>query len=477
MKQIFTLLSCLMITLISQAQTKTGKISGSIIDGNTRTVEAATISLLKAKDSSVVKFSVAGKDGKYQFENIGEGRYLVSVTAVGHKKAFSEAFELTAVNNKVDVKTIELIPQSKAMNEIVVTAKKPLIEQKIDRTVVNVEASPTNAGNTALEVLEKVPGVTVDKDGNISLKGKQGVMVLVDGRPTYLSAQDLANMLSNMTASQLDQIEVMTNPPAKYDAAGNSGVINIKTKKNKQFGYNGSVTLGFGQGVYPKTNEGVNFNYRKGKVNLFTNLSHNYRRTFNNLNIERRILDENTKVLTSNFNQHESMYNSFNSYNAKLGMDYFASKKTTVGVVFNGYSNPGEFGNNNLTLISDPYNNLDSQTRATALYKQNWKNFGTNLNLRQVLDTAGKELTADLDYVTYNSHKDQSLSNSYYDASGSTTHKADTLLAALPQNIRIYSAKVDYVQPLKKGAKFEAGVKTSYVKTDNNAQYDSIQYA
>lgn len=477
MKYIFTLLSCLMIAVISQAQTKTGKISGTIIDGNSKTVEAATIALLKAKDSSVVKFSVANKDGKYAFENISDGRYLVSVTAVGHKKAFSEAFELTAAQDNVEVKTLELVPQAKAMNEVVVTAKKPLIEQKIDRTVVNVEASPTNVGSSALEVLEKVPGVTVDKDGNISLKGKQGVMVLVDGRPTYLSAQDLANMLSNMNSNQLEQIEVMTNPPAKYDAAGNSGIINIKTKKNKQFGYNGSVTLGYGQGRYHRTNEGINFNYRKGKVNLFTNLSHNYNRSYNDMVIERRILDENTKVLTSNFNQQEAMFNDFNSYNAKLGMDYFASKKTTIGVVFTGYSNPGKFGNNNLTLISDPNNHLDSQTRGAAIYNQNWRNFGTNLNFRQVLDSAGQELTADLDYVTYNSHKDQSLSSYYYNASGTPTNKPDTLLAALPQNINIYSAKADYVLPLKKGARFEAGLKTSYVKTDNNAQYDSIQYA
>src|SRR5262249_53367604 len=156
---------------------------------------------------------------------------------------------------------------------------------------------------------------------------------------------------------------------------------------------------------------------------------------------------------------------------------YFASKKTTIGVVFTGYSNPGTFGNNNHTLISDPNNHLDSQTKGTAIYNQNWRNFGTNVNFRQVLDSAGQELTADLDYVTYDSHKDQSLSSYYYNAAGAATGKPDTLLAALPQNINIYSAKVDYVHPLKKGARFEAGLKTSYVKTDNNAQYDSIQYA
>ena len=134
------------------------------------------------------------------------------------------------------------------MATVTVVAKRPLVEQKIDRTVVNVEASATNVGASALEVLEKSPGISVDKDGNISLKGKDGVVVLVDGRPTQLGAADLANYLKGMHANQLDQIEIMTNPPAKFDASGNAGVINIKTKKNKQFGYNGSVSLGYGYG-------------------------------------------------------------------------------------------------------------------------------------------------------------------------------------------------------------------------------------
>ena len=476
MKQFFTLVTILLGSIISQAQTKNGKINGVVIDGSQKTIESATISLLRAKDSSVMKFSLANKDGIYSFENIPDGKYLVSVSAVGHQKAYSESFELSSTNSAVVLKTIELVNQPKSMDAIVVTAKKPLIEQRIDRTIVNVDASPTNVGSSALEVLEKAPGITVDKDGNVSLKGKDGVTVLIDGRPTYLGAADLANLLKSMNANQLDQIEIMTNPPAKYDAAGNAGIINIKTKKNRQFGYNGSITLGYGQGYYPKTNESVNFNYRKGKVNVFTNISHNYRKSYNNLDIQRHFRDENTKTLISNFNQEERMINDFNSYNAKLGMDYFASKKTTLGVVFTGFSNPGTFGNRNLTLISDPNGNLTSQTRATADYQQAWKNFGTNLNFRQALDTTGKELTADLDYVGYNSKNNQIMINSYFDPLGNPTIKPDTLLGALPQNIKIYSGKMDYVQPLKKGARFEAGIKTSYVKTDNNASYDSIQY-
>src|SRR5258705_10795842 len=170
---------------------------------------------------------------------------------------------------------MELVPVAKSIEGVTVVAKRPLIEQKIERTIVNVEASVTNVGASALEVLEKSHGISVDKDGNISLKGKQGVQVYIDGRPSYLSGADLANMLRSMSASQLEQIEIMTNPPAKYDAAGNSGVINIKTKKNKLFGYNGSLTTGYTQGNFARFNESGNFNYRNGKINLFTNVSYN----------------------------------------------------------------------------------------------------------------------------------------------------------------------------------------------------------
>ena len=289
------------LPIFTFAQSPNGKIVGTVKDGLGKPISGATVTLLKAKDSSLAKVSVAGKDGKYEFEKVVYGRYLVSVTATEHTRNLSPVFEISESNPEITLKAIELSSRVKSLGEVTVVAKRPLIEQKIDRTVVNVEASITNAGTNALEVLEKSPGISVDKDGNISLKGKEGVIVLVDGRQTYLGAADLANYLRNMNANQMDQIEIMTNPPAKYDAAGNSGIINIKTKKNRQMGYNGSVNFGYAQGRYPKINEGLNFNYRKNKVNLFTNLSHNYSQNFNTLTIQRNFRDKGTKDLVIKF--------------------------------------------------------------------------------------------------------------------------------------------------------------------------------
>ena len=237
MRKLMTMLTVALTTLsfVSYSQVKNGKVNGVVVDGSTKTVESATITLLRVKDSSVAKMSVADKTGNFVFEAVPEGKYIVSITAVGHQKGFSETFEINEANLSVTLKTIELVPQSKSIAAVTVVSKKPLIEQKIDRTIVNVDAAVSNVGATALEVLEKSPGISVDKDGNISLKGKQGVQVYIDGRPSYLSGTDLANLLRNMNANQLDQIEIMTNPPAKYDAAGNSGVINIKTKKTNSW--------------------------------------------------------------------------------------------------------------------------------------------------------------------------------------------------------------------------------------------------
>lgn len=476
MRKLLTIITLITLSFTSKAQINNGKVNGTVIDGSAKIIESATISLLRIKDSSVAKIAVANKNGQFSFENVAEGSYVVSISAVGHSKGFSEAFEISPSNLNVTLKTIELVALAKNLGGVTVTARKPLIEQKIDRTILNVDASATNVGTSAMEVLEKSPGVSVDKDGNISLKGKQGVQVYIDGRPSYLSGTDLANYLRSLSSSQLDQIEIMTNPPAKYDAAGNSGIINIKTKKTKQFGYSGSISSTYSQGRYAKFNESFNFNYRKNKINFFTTLGYNNRKNFQELNIQRKFLESTTKEIISHYDQVSKMRDNGESFNAKLGLDFYATKKTTLGAVVTGFYNPGTFGNRSDVLISDPNRVLLSRTLASANNERKWKNFSGNLNFRHMFDSTGRELTADLDYITYNSTNKQDMVNAYFNAGGIPTIKADTLLGNLPQDINIYSAKMDYLHPLKNGAKFEAGVKTSFVRTDNNAVYDSINY-
>lgn len=473
--KIVILLSACILCLTNVIAQNAGKISGSILKTE-KPVEGATVSLLRAKDSTTVKLSASNKEGVYIFENVADGKYLVAATAVGHRKTFSNKAEINDQQQSIELPALNLTPLSKDLAGVTVTAKRPLIEQRIDRTVVNVEASITNIGTSALEVLEKSPGISVDRDGNISLKGKSGVMVMVDGRPTQLGGADLANLLRSMNSNQLDQIEIMTNPPARYDAAGNAGIINIKTKKTITAGYNGSANVAYSHGRYPKTSEGFNFNYREGKVNLFTNLSHNYQKRFSVLNIDRNIFDGNTKTVENIFNQESNRISAGNSYSAKVGADFFASKKTTLGAVvnlnFRGMTSPNE----NITNISNASKKLESVTKALVNSDADWNSFSTNFNFRTILDKKGREITSDIDVVKHVTDNNLFMVNSYTNAIGNSTRKADTLTGLLPQQIEVYSARVDYLHPITKDAKFEAGIKSSVVSTDNNANYDSIQY-
>ncbi|HMF73597.1 MAG TPA: TonB-dependent receptor [Flavitalea sp.] len=472
--KISILLSAFVLFLSSAIGQNAGKISGRILKTD-KPVDGATVSLLRAKDSATVKLSASDKEGHFMFGKVADGKYLVSVTAVGHQKVFSDIIELTPQQQNVQLSEINLTAISKNLAGVTVSAKRPLIEQRIDRTIVNVDASITNIGTSALEVLEKSPGVSVDREGNISLKGKEGVLVMIDGRPTQLGGADLANLLRNMSSNQLDQIEIMTNPPARYDAAGASGIINIKTKKAAKAGFNGSASVAYSQGKYPKTNEGFNFNYREGKINLFSNLSHNYQERFSTLNIDRNIYNSNTNSIDNVFNQVANRISTGNSYDAKIGVDFFATKKTTFGAIVNLNSRKMLSTNPNITNISNASKLLESITTAAVDNQSDGKSLNTNLNFRTVLDKKGKEITSDIDFLKYSTDNDLFMVNSYTDAAGDPYSKADTLKGILPQHIDVYSVRVDYLHPLKKGARFEAGLKSSIVRTDNNASYDSIE--
>lgn len=473
MKHVLILMILTTMIFFGFAQIKNSRVSGSVIDGNQKTIESATIALLRAKDSSTVKFAVAGKTGNFVFENIPEGKYIVVITAVGHQKGFSESFEVSDNNPAVQLKTIELVPQSKSMGAVTITAKRPFIEQKIDKMVINVESSVTSAGSSALDILEKSPGVTVDKDGNISLKGKQNVLVIMDGKPSYLSGADLVNYLRSLPSSAIDQIEIMTNPSAKYEASGNSGIINIKSKKNRKAGFNGSFTVGYQQGYFWKSNNSLNLNYRVGKVNFFANMSANKGNGFQKLDILRKFRNPSTKDIEAIFEQESRMRNKNIFSNAKIGADYFVSNKTTLGIVTSGFLNPGKFSSKNTSYLKNANNVIDSIVYAQSSQNEDWKNGSVNFNFRHQFDSSGREITSDLDYITYRSGQDQNFFNITYNPDW-TQRQTETLRGNLPVNVDIYSAKMDYTQSLGKEARLEAGVKSSYVNTGNQANYFSI---
>ncbi|WP_131535944.1 TonB-dependent receptor [Pedobacter nototheniae] len=457
---------CIASTFV-HAQQPEAKIYGHVKDGEQKNIEFATVALLK--DSVLLKTTFTETDGLFSFTKLAYGKYQIKISVMGAPIYTSAILVVDANHADINLPDIKIIATSTNLKEVNVTAQKAFVERKIDRTVVNVDALISNAGSTALDVLSKSPGVNVDQNGNITLKGKNGVTIFIDDKPTYLSGNDLENYLKSLPSSSLDQIELMTNPPAKYDAAGNAGIINIKTKKTKIAGFNGGINIGLNQGELTRSNNSFNFNYRKDKINVFGNLSYNLNNSFTDLDLNRKYKKPDGSP-DYYFNQNSYFRRHGNTLNLKTGLDYYASDKTTWGVVFTGMNRKSKQVNNNTSNLSNASLQLDSIIKAENIDNILYQNAGVNLNYRHKFDKAGRELTIDADYLLYRNQTDQTYYNYSY-LPNMALKSQDILSGSLPSNIDIYTAKADYSHPLKNNWKLDAGVKTAYTQTDNIADY------
>ena len=451
---------------LAQTNTQSASVSGSLLDEQGKPMMYATASLLNAQDSSIVKGVISNEQGVYTFDHIKKGQYIIKASTIGYVKATSQPVTVADNSAKITVPEIKMQPNTRSLSTVNITAAKPLIEHKADRIVMNVENSVLAAGNSAMDILERAPGVTVDKDDNVSLKGKQGVTVMINDKLTYLSAAQLATLLRSTDGNTIQSIEIISNPSAKYDAAGNSGIINIKLKKNKQTGTNGSIVLGAGYGANWKDNETLTLNHKEGNLNVFGSFSHNDGGREQNIRINRVVTD--TAGNKTYFNQYSPLrqLNHNNSY--RLGADYDLSSKNTLGFVVNGYFNNEDDNNDNWTYIGSNPTKVDSSLRTVSTNHQTYKDFAVNLNDTYKLDTAGQQLSADLDYSKFRNTALAQYNSDYFLPDGSIQHPSTFLGNNTPSTITIKTAKVDYTKPLTKSLKFESGLKFSDVKTDND---------
>ncbi|WP_143307361.1 outer membrane beta-barrel family protein [Chitinophaga vietnamensis] len=466
----FTLtLSVLSAALMAQAQNGP-KVSGQIMQAGNKPVEFATVTLLKAKDSSLVKGAIADISGKYEFEQVKQGKYLIAAAYVGMSKKYSQVFDVNGATLQLPALTLET--STKTLTGVDVTARKPFVEQKADKMVVNVENSITAAGGTAMEVLEKSPTITVDKDGNISMKGKSGVMIMIDGKLTNMNSQDVAELLKSMPSSNVEQIELIANPSARYDAAGNAGIINIKLKKNRNYGTNGNLTVGGAYGTWPRWNGSLNLNNRSEKFNVYGSYNYNHREQQQDLRLFRSMYDNNGRYQV--FDQSTSIHQQSNYNGGKIGADYFINKNNTIGVMVDLSTRSHDNPNRGATYIGNG-KALDSILYTNNDNNSTWKRGAYNINYRGILDTTGKELNIDLDYARNSNKETSQIYALTRDGSNKGLLGSDTSRSNQPSSIDIKTAKIDYIHPLKKQAKLEMGVKVSFVKTDNNALFDSLR--
>lgn len=437
------------------------QVTGNVKDEQGKALSNSTVSLLNAKDSSVVKLAASNSNGSYVFNGIKAGQYIVSMSYIGYTTVYSSAFEYSGTGD-LTVPALQVSKMTGELKNVVVTSKKPMVEVKADKMVMNVEGTINAVGNDALELLRKSPGVMLDKDDNISMAGKNGVQVYIDGRPTPLSGKDLADYLKSLQSSQIESIELITNPSAKYDAAGNAGIINIKLKKNKAFGTNGSVNGGYGIGVYPKYNGGLSLNHRNKNINIFGNYTYNNNLNESFMNLYREQLD-------TLFDQKGLIKFKNKSHGYKAGLDYFLSKKSTVGLIVNGNITDFNIKNKGRTEISYmPTGVIDRILVADNSSTSSRKNTNFNLNYR-FADTAGHELNVDADYGFFRIKSDQLQPNYYFVPDGSSEISRAIYNMIAPSDIDIYAVKTDYEQNFKKG-KLGLGAKTSFVKSGNDFQ-------
>lgn len=449
-----------------------GSVKGVLLDNHQTSLPFSTVVLNNAADSSLYKGEITNDKGEFSFENVKEGSFYVQIQVIGFKKIVSRKFTISQDSPNVDLGTFTAEPQSSELGVVTVKGDKPFIERQVDKMVVNIENSIVQTGSSIMEVMEKLPGVLVNQDDQISLKGKQGVIILIDGKQTGLSGSDLANMLKGLPSNSIQKIEIITNPSSKYDAAGNAGIINIVMKKNRQQGFNGNISAGYGQGRYGKFNTALSLNYKNKWYNLFFNYSFSKRKGFNNLTLDRTFPDSINKSIILQTNNYITF--PFQTHNPRVGADFYLSKKTTLSLLGSSVINQFNPTGSSRTFIVDQDFNPLSNSQFMNNSKDRWYNYALNAEIRTQYDTTGKELVVSLDYAKYWNNTQQAFSTIFYNNEGDVLNR--TFLNGDQKGLlNLFAGKADYTHPLSKYSKLEMGVKSSYVASDNNVKfYDNI---
>lgn len=464
MKLFIALSIAALLTLSSYAQT-TDVLKVSVQSMQGAALENATIALLKAGEDKLYKSALTDKLGQAIFEAVVSGDYTIKITLVGYKDT---SHKVAITENSRSFSFALAQAEAVAIAGVTVTAKKPYIQKLQDRIVVNVENSLVNAGSSAFEVLERAPGVTIDPNDNLALRGKQGVIVMIDGKPSPMSGADLVNYLKGMTSANIERIDIITNPSSKYDASGNSGIIDIRLKKDQRMGTNGTLTAGYGQGIYPKANAGATFNFRNKKLNVFGSYNYGYRKGLNHLFLDRNFYEAGHFMgsdLKDNFARFP-----FKSNSLRLGADFFVSPKTILGFVLNGNFNSVNRKSNNVADVMDDNKDLLYRFNTYIRGKDKNNNGLANINFKHTFKP-GKELSIDVDHGRYQSASMPNTHTQYFSAGGGVLQPDYILKGDQKGTLNLTTGKIDYTHPLNASTSLEAGIKTSFVSADNDARF------
>ncbi|WP_025141468.1 outer membrane beta-barrel family protein [Pedobacter jeongneungensis] len=452
-----TLLLALIVAITTAVSAQTDiQIKGKVLDAKNEPVIFATISLIDSLGKAV-NFAISDEQGNYLFNlKQGKGAYKLLGSSMGYASA-AVSFHISTNPEVITAPDIILLADTKMLSEVNIKGKKALIEQKIDKLIFNVSQSPMTAGSSALDLLKRAPGVFVDQSDAIKLRGKS-VLVLVDNKQIYLSGDQVAQYLKSLQGDNIDKIEIISNPSAKYDAQGVGGIINVISKKDKKIGVNGSVTAGGGYGRNGKYNSSGLLNYRQKMFAVSGNIGYNHDKSPTSGELNRTLSG-------TDFSQNSSSIKTINSGLAKLSIDFFPNEKNTLGFGFIGNKANNNLANNSLTSLRE--SGAINQLNLYSANLTDWNSLTYSFNYKLALkkdenlsfdaDLSNYENDGDINYTSNNANNQPSQPN--------TLNINKTM-------IKIASAKLDYERVLLKKLNLETGAKVSRVTTDNMTRFN-----
>ncbi|HEV8285565.1 MAG TPA: outer membrane beta-barrel protein [Chitinophagaceae bacterium] len=445
------------------------KISGFVTDANNQPLANANVLLLNSKDSSLVKGSVTEKSGNYSFVSIQAGNYMVVSTFTGFRPIYTLPFNVKGDNSEMNVDVLKFTEQEKQLGEVTVTAKRPLFEQKIDRMIINVASSITSAGNTALDILIRSPGVIVDQQNNsISINGKDGVIIMINGKINRMPISAVVDLLAGMSSANIEKIELITTPPANYDAEGNAGFINIVLKTNTKYGVNGSFSATAGYGKGPVVASSMNFNYRNKKLNLYGDYSFARTDKTTSAIFYRKVVNANNTIENFMSMDREDFRR---NHNGRLGLDIDLNKNTVIGVLVSGFSNLYGMDGLNKTRISGN-GSVDTMINIDNSEKHPLTNYAANINLSQQFKS-NQQLSLNFDFISYRDANFIDYLNHFYRGDGSYLYDEKTRSGKItPIKFWVFSA--DYVKKLGEKVDLEAGLKASLSRFTNDVKVERV---
>lgn len=461
MKALSLIFCVLLLAIAAQSQ-----VSGTLADTNGRPLPFGIVALLKNGDSAIVGSALSDEKGHFIISTVPPGTYIIKVSSMGYANYSSPPFVFDSAKPSYNAGNIVLKTAVKQLGEVVVRSNKPLVQQAAGGLVINVQNSLLTKGSSVLEVLSRSPGVMIDlQSSTISLNGKSGVMVMLNGKLLRLSASQVAAMLKGMTADDIEKIELLATPPAKYDADGNAGLINIVTKKSKQRGTSGSIIVSAGYGKGAKESADIDLNHNSNKINLHTSYSYNRDHSYTFL-LAQGI--SNTPIIGGLTDFHYNGQSDFISVYHGLGadLDYHPGAKTTIGggVYYSTSPNKNNSHNFGNYALADTNLVFDSQLAGNS----NTHYIHPSIYLEQSISLTQK-LNINLDYFGHHSEGPMQVQSSF----------SDSLFASRQRNlsnanINVFVAQMDYSNFFNKKLQLEAGLKTTYTRSYSKSNLENL---